>query len=344
MTHVELLDATPSGWDEFVRGRPEGTPFHLDAWQRCIATGLGTRARFLVAREGAEIVGVLPLHLVKSLLFGSRLVGAPQAAYGGPLAATTDVAEMLVAKATEEAESLGVDWLELRLRDALPSTQGGRWHGSDLYVTVGGPIAADSDAILAAIPKKTRADCRKADEILAGEESPEHFDQFHRLFSENQRDLGTPVLPKRFLRCIADAAELGPRVMLVVHKDTPVAACLSLTYGDTVLPYWAGAARAALEARPNHGLYLNILRTARAAGLSRYDFGRSKRGSGSYEFKKRWGFAETPLAYRYRLVRAETPPDLNPLNPKYQKKIEAWKRLPLWAANTVGPMLSPGLS
>lgn len=32
-------------------------------------------------------------------------------------------------------------------------------------------------------------------------------------------------------------------------------------------------------------------------------------------------------------------PDVNPLNPKYRLMIEAWKRLPLPVANTIGPAL-----
>ena len=344
MRRVDVRDAPPHGWDAFVRAHPDGTPFHLSAWSLRVAEGLGTRVRWLVSMDGAAIAGVLPLHHVRSVLFGSRLVSSPQAAYGGPVAQDGGVASALVEAATAEAERLGVGYLELRLRQDGPSTQGGRWHGSDLHVTIGGPIAADADAILAAVPKKTRADCRKADEALVAEESPRQFAAFHALFAENQRDLGTPVLPRRFLRSVADCAELGARVLVVRHGEVPVAACLSLAYADRVLPYWAGASSAALALHPNHGLYLNVLRRARAAGLSTFDFGRSRRGSGSYDFKRRWGFAEAPLAYRYRLVRAQSPPDLNPANPKYHRKIEAWKKLPLWAANAVGPILSPGLS
>lgn len=340
------LDARPpDGWDAFVRSHAAGTPFHTTCWARCVERALGHRALWLWASDGPEVVGVLPLHHVRSRLFGDRLAASPQAAYGGPLAVDPSVAASLVARAEEEAERLAVGHLEVRYsraEDAVP--EGGRWHGTDLYVTIGGPIAADDDAILRAVPKKTRADCRKADERLAATESREHLDAFFALFAENQRDLGTPVLPKRFLRAVAEAPGLGARVLLVRHGCEDVAACLSLAWGERILPYWAGASAADMDLRPNHGLYLNVLRFARRAGFTFYDFGRSKRGSGSYDFKRRWGFEERPLAYRYRLVRAAEPPSLNPQNERYRRKIEAWKRLPLPVANLVGPFLSPGLS
>ena len=39
----------------------------------------------------------------------------------------------------------------------------------------------------------------------------------------------------------------------------------------------------------------------------------------------------------------ENPPEINPLSPKYRLQIAAWKRLPLWFANSVGPVISRGL-
>ena len=41
----------------------------------------------------------------------------------------------------------------------------------------------------------------------------------------------------------------------------------------------------------------------RARGASIFDFGRSKMDSGSYSFKKNWGFSPEPLAYEYYMVK-----------------------------------------
>ena len=344
--HVRAATSAPPGWDAFVGAHPEATPFHLAAWSRCVARGLGAEPLHVWAERDGQVVGVLPLHHVRSRLFGARLASTPQAAYGGPLAADDEIAARLVEHAVDEAERRAVRYLELRMvRAPGQACDGERWCASDLRVTLGGPIANDDDGILKAIPKKTRADCRKADEALAAEEAPGLFGEFHALFAENQHSLGTPVLPRRFLAMVAECADLAPRILVVRDADRrAVAACLSFRHRERILPYYAGAARDALHLRPNHGLYLNVLRFARREGCTYYDFGRSKRGSGSYDFKRRWGFDETELAYRYRLVRATEMPALNPQNPRYQRKIEAWKRLPHWAANLLGPLLSPGLS
>jgi len=345
---VRTAERSPAGWDAFVRRQDGSTPFHLTAWTRCVESGLGHRAVWIWAEDGGEIAGVFPLSHVRSRLFGNRLCASPQAAYGGPLASDAAVRDALLAGAEAEAERRGVGHLEVRFAAdpgaSTPSAPAGRWHGTDLYVTIGGTLADDDDGILAAIPKKTRADCRKADDRLVASESAAHFDAFFALFSENQRDLGTPVLPRSFLAAVVASPDLGARVLVVRDGTAPVAACLSLTFADRVLPYWAGASAAHLHLHPNHALYLNVLRGARRDGFRTFDFGRSKRGSGSYEFKKRWGFGERSLHYRYRLVRALAPPRLNPSDARWRRRIEAWKRLPLPVANALGPLLSPGLS
>jgi hypothetical protein len=81
------------------------------------------------------------------------------------------------------------------------------------------------------------------------------------------------------------------------------------------------------------------MRHARARGCTVFDYGRSKRGTGSFAFKKNWGFEPTPLHYEYRLYRRETVPQNNPSNAKYKLLIEAWRRLPIGVANRLGPYL-----
>jgi lipid II:glycine glycyltransferase (peptidoglycan interpeptide bridge formation enzyme) len=86
-------------------------------------------------------------------------------------------------------------------------------------------------------------------------------------------------------------------------------------------------------------MYWNLMQAAAARGCRLFDFGRSKLGTGAYDFKKNWGFTAQPLPYEYKLYGAAALPDNNPLNPKYQLFIKMWKKLPLPLANFMGPYI-----
>ena len=78
-------------------------------------------------------------------------------------------------------------------------------------------------------------------------------------------------------------------------------------------------------------------------GVQVFDYGRSKKDSGSYRFKKHWGFEEEPLFYQYHLVRAQSMPNLSPTNAKYRMFIDLWKRLPLPVSQHLGPLIARNL-
>ena len=90
-------------------------------------------------------------------------------------------------------------------------------------------------------------------------------------------------------------------------------------------------------------MYWELMRRACERGLKLFDYGRSKRGTGSFDFKKNWGFEPEPMFYEYHLVKARSVPEVNPLNPKYRLLINTWKRLPLPVSRLIGPYLARNL-
>ena len=74
-------------------------------------------------------------------------------------------------------------------------------------------------------------------------------------------------------------------------------------------------------------------------GYRVFDFGRSRKHSGSYEFKAHWGMVERNLPYEMVLVRRKNLPNFTPANPKYQLAMRVWQKLPLAITRAVGPSL-----
>ena len=89
----------------------------------------------------------------------------------------------------------------------------------------------------------------------------------------------------------------------------------------------------------NDFMYWKLLCYGAEHGYKVFDFGRSKQGTGPYDFKRHWGFEPTPLPYQYHLVTQKVIPNLNPTNPKLSLPIELWKRLPLPVSQWLGPKI-----
>jgi FemAB-related protein (PEP-CTERM system-associated) len=317
--------------EAFVRSRPDGTPFHLPGWLEAVERGCGQKGFHLVAERGGAIVGLLPLTGLRSRLFGSALVSSGFGVGGGILG---DGVGELAEAAWELAGSRGFASVELR---GGPIPQG--WERREgLYFGFERDIAENDEAILQAIPRKQRAEVRRALanglQVSVGRDLGAHY----RIYSESVRNLGTPV----FARALFEAAlESLDSDILTVRSvgGKPLASVLSLYHGDTIYPYWGGGTRAARAARANELLYFALMRHARARGFTRFDFGRSKAGTGAFAFKKNWGFEPKPLVYAVKGEGRET----NPLSPRYRLQVAAWKRLPLWLANRLGPPIARGL-
>ncbi len=336
---AELSPADQPRWDDYVHAHPQGTFFHLAGWQRVLQEAFGHKTWFLFAEEEGRIRGVLPLAQVKSLLFGNTLASLPFCVYGGVLADDEAADAALRQAAVERAEALGVDALELRNRDRVIED----WPEKSLYVTFRKRIAADPDENLKAIPRKQRAMVRKGIKAGLASEEDEGWKRLYRVYSESVRNLGTPVFPARYFRILREVFGPACRVLMVTHQGEDIAGVMSFYFRNEVLPYYGGSRPVARRLKGNDFMYWELMRRSGEEGIEIFDYGRSKQGTGSYSFKKNWGFTPEPLHYQYHLVKAKEIPEVNPTNPKYQLFIRAWKKLPLPVANTIGPWLARSL-
>ena len=339
-TKVERLSPTDAAgaarWDEFVFGCPRATFFHRAGWQPVLREAFRHDTHFLCALQGGRIAGVLPLAHVKSLLFGRSLVGLPFAVYGGVAAANEEAAAALESEAQRLARQLGVAHLELR--NIAPRHS--EWPRQELYVTFRKAILPDEQDNLLAIPRKQRAMVRKGIKNGLHSQIDRGIERFFALYADNVHRHGTPALPRCYFEALREAFGAECEVTTVCAPDgRALSSVMSFYFRDEILPYYAGDEPAARELAANDFKYWELMRRACARGVAMFDYGRSKRGSGSYAFKKNWGFEPTPLHYEYCLYKREAVPQNNPSNGKYRFLIEAWRRMPVALANRVGPLV-----
>jgi FemAB-related protein (PEP-CTERM system-associated) len=327
-------------WEAFVERCPEAGFFHRIGWREILERGIGHRTHYLLAERGAELAGVLPLAEVKSLLFGHALVSLPFCAVAGPAASDAQAAQMLLSAAEALGRRIGVAHLELR--NAAPREP--RWPRQELYARFRKPLLPEAEANMRAIPRKQRAMVRKGMKHALASELDRDVERFFPLYADNMHRHGTPPLHKRYFEMLLSVFGRDAQVLTVVDaRGRALSSVLSFYFRDEVLPYYAGDALAAREAAANDFKYWELMRRACERGVRVFDFGRSKAGTGPFDFKRNWGFEPAPLAYEYCLYRRSTIPQNNPLNPKYRAFIALWRRLPIRVANALGPHLVKSL-
>jgi FemAB-related protein (PEP-CTERM system-associated) len=267
------------------------------------------------------------------------LVSTPHAAYGGAIASFDSAKEALLRRASALAEGANVEFLELRnFRNEIADST---LTVKDLYVTFRQELYEDPEANMLTIPRKTRAEIREGIrhglEFKVDEIGPRSFFQ---VYSRNLRDLGTPTFPPRLFEIGMTEFGENCKIFSVHWNNNLVAAVWTLFYKDEVVPYFGASLKEYNHLAVNNFMYWKLIKYGWERGYKLFDFGRSKKGTGSFAFKKRWGMQMTDLNYQYFLVRKPSLPDTSPLNPKFALAIQLWRKLPLSITNRVGPAIS----
>jgi FemAB-related protein (PEP-CTERM system-associated) len=343
---LEIVDAAQveKSWDRFVELHPRATLGHLRAWGPTIRAAYGHEPIALAAVEGGDVLGILPLVLVRSRLFGDRLVSMPFLDYGGILIdaesdgpTDTDVAGALFDAALDAGRARGARSLGLRqfhpLGLADPPT--------DDRVTMLLPLST-ADTVWKALPSERRNRVRKGEKNGLGAlwGGAELLDGFYEVFAANMRDLGSPVHSRGFFAAMLEGLGETARVLQVRDRTgRPVGAAVCLFFRDTIAVPWVSSRRDAFALCPNFVLYWEVIRFGCEQGYRTLDLGRSFRNAGTFEFKRQWGAAPHPLPWVFRDLVAGGPPPVDRDGSRFHRLVDLWKRLPVPVANLVGPWI-----
>ncbi|SRR5579884_359531 len=323
-------------WDRFVLASKSGTLFHLSRWNNVVERNFRHRGYRFIARRNGRICGVFPVSRVRNRIFGDCLVSSPLAVYGGICADDRESYLALLAAGADLAQRLSVKYLEMRNRtEPFPTDLAGR----DLYVTFTQDLAPGPEKLLQSLPRDTRYMVRKS--LKAGLEWTEDLtvEEFYEIYARSVHRLGTPVFSRKLFSDLQRDFSNNCRIFGVRKGKTAIGAVFCFYFKDQVLPYYGGSLAEYNKDAPNNFMYWRLMEQSCREGLRWFDFGRSKKGTGSYQFKMSWGMEMTRLPYRYCLVRATEVPQLSPVDQKFQLPVALWKRMPFAWTKIVGPRL-----
>lgn len=338
---TRVLDTYSPEWDAFVRSVPEGRLCHLQEWGAMIARTFGHTCFHVVAQENEEIGGVLPLVLLRSRLFGTRLISQAFSNYGGPLLRDATALGPLLVRAIQLAAQFQCRYLELRAAASLSR----EFHLHCDKVCMHLPLAGDPEELQRQFKPEIRNRIRKAEKsgLTAIDGGEELVDDFYRTWTLRMQQLGTPCYPRQLFTNLLRSFPEYARVFLVKHGRATVGAGFFYHFNDLVQCRWAATDVAFNHLSPNTLLYWSAMKHYCQAGVRRFDFGRSTIGSSQYEFKRRWGAEAVQLYYQFWSPAPQTFEMVSPDSPRYRRQVAVWKRLPVSITRFAGPYLSRSL-
>ena len=324
------------GWNSFIEALPEATLAHAGSWLSVIPRALGHEDRSLIAERAGEVCGILPMMLLSHWLLGTFHVSLPWLDYGGIIARDPETCQHLLQAAIAQAKLDGASFIELRSVDTLQPDLPTRDDKVKLLLQLG-----ETDGVWRRMDPKVRNQVRKATRSgLSCEFGQEELlGDFYQVFSQNMRDLGTPVWGIELFHTILAAFPKESEIAVVRQGNNPIAAGVTIAFRDTVAMPSASALRKFRPLCPNNLLYWEVIKRACEKGYRQFDFGRSTVGSGTCHFKRQWGPRVERLPWQYVLLKRKDIPRLNPSNPRLRLCIELWKRMPVGLATWLGPRI-----
>ncbi|MBV9179921.1 MAG: FemAB family PEP-CTERM system-associated protein [Acidobacteria bacterium] len=321
-------------WDEFVASHPACTNYHRWRWQHVFREVFGWPAIYLLAEKRGRVCGILPLISQRCLL-RTYLSSMPHLKGGGIVADTPEIERLLLASAIEQVRQNQDTYLELRQTEAhsLALTRRRDKVGAVLRVE------PTDQGRWGRLDKKTRNLVRKSLTcgMTAEFGTTALLTDFYAVYRHNMRDLGSPAYASRFFREIMTQFPHDTRICVVRLERETVAAAFLLGFRGALEVAWASSYRRFLNLKPNMFLYWNILQYAAEQGYQQLDFGRSSRGSGTFQFKLQWGAEANDLHWSYWLNQGASLPSTG--DNRMQLAGRLWRRLPLALTNVLGPKL-----
>jgi FemAB-related protein (PEP-CTERM system-associated) len=287
-----------------------------------------------------HIKGIYPFFILKSMLFGTFGVSLPFVGYGGIISDDKDAENELLKVAGSLMQKKSCKSIELRQRHPLESSLPSHEHKVTSVLSLAGRVDESFGRLHTNVRNKIRKARKNNVRVEAG---IDQVSKFYAIYAKNLRDLGTPVISKKFFLSIVMTFPENSQIYCAVHDGKVIAAKLVLFDNHTCYFVWSASERDALRYAPVHAMNWAAIEDACHRGVQFVDFGRSTAGSTHEAFKKYWGGEMQTLPWCYQLTAEGEMPGLNKENESFSLAIRLWKKMPLCVSKIVGPPIARNL-
>ncbi|OGR79104.1 MAG: hypothetical protein A2X32_11325 [Elusimicrobia bacterium GWC2_64_44] len=318
------------------------------AWAALCRGLYGYDLREFRIMRGSETLGGFSCAVVRSAVFGTRLISLPfsdepglRLRPGAALSPTETAALRAAVAGTLDAlaAETAADYAELRGADALFPQEDPLFVSAAPYLRLVLDTSRPYEELRGNFHSNLIKNLRKAGKGVAVAESrdPAAFAAVYPIYLRQLRRFGSPPLPAAHFEALLSAG-LG-RLYTASVRGRAAAFLFALVWDGT---FYADVNAGLPEYEtwfPKIRLFDETIRLACGEGLRAYDFMRTRAGSGVHEHKKKWGGAELPIKYFYRVYKKGKSLRLDPEQARFALPRLLLRRAPLALLKAVGPVI-----
>jgi CelD/BcsL family acetyltransferase involved in cellulose biosynthesis len=305
----ELTPALEGAYDAFLRGRPDGLLYQSLPYRALLKSYLQCEDRYLVAVDGGEVQGILPLMAAGER--GGRVWNSLPyyGSHGGVLAASPAAGDALLNAYADIAADATTLASTVSPNPFVEAPGPAPLHNVlDRRISQQTPIDFDDDVeerIMGVIEGSARRNVRKAQRSgIVAEVDPGAMSDLVRIHRENILSIGGLAKDMRFFETVQGIFESGHDYDLWVgrHEGVVVAALLVFYFNETVEYFTPTVEHDFRALEPMAVVLLAAMAAAARRGMKRWNWGGTwESQSGVFRFKRKWGAIAKPFCYYTQL-------------------------------------------
>lgn len=327
--------AFADAWDAFVNVQDCAGPMHWSAWHAILSEAFAVEPYFLaVLNELGQVFGVAPFYFSTSIFEGSHLATLQD----GILAMNSSVAQLLLRAALTEAKQRDIDLVVVR--GGVPIGVGPHETFSVVHTVI--DTSRSHEFLLASLKKKVRWEIRQCRDLIFEEtlDSFKKLEQFHSIFSDHQRRLGTPAFGQGYFAAVFHHLGNKARLFTLEREGAMVGGMVVVRTSGGWSSLYAAMDEGARKGDGGYFLYWKVIEWMCLQGVSEFDLGRSTPEGGVHRFKTKWGGRDIEKVYcLFGSRAAKQIAETSRMRNGQTLKQRAWRRLPKFVCRIIGPKL-----
>lgn len=334
---IEILDESKrEAWESFINEQPKAIAWQSYKWFDVLKKHYQIDFHPVVAYEGNEIRGILPLYNLKIPFKKNILMSVPFAVAGGIVTTDAESEKLLLDKAIELAgqhDNCKITFKQYKHKVEGPLTTDENYFNKELSLN------KDLNKVWSEISEFNREKVEEGKNFKYEVENPsKKINEFYNFLFKHHQRKGIPCTGKSWIRDLVESGMYS--IAMLRHSGKVVAATMVKEFKDTIsFPFSCTSDPNSKIFNLIYSLYWEIIKKYSLEGKNICHSGRLPKSGEADQFRQGWGGTMHNYYYQYFPQTVQKMEYSVKRGSKRQMFEKVWKMTPQIVTKVVGPLI-----